>query len=237
MTDAGPNAEADIKADIQAEIEKPSAPGLFDIVGSEEKFTGKIVTVRVDQVVMPGGKIAAREVIAHHQAAAVVAVDDQQRVVLVGQYRHPFRRRLWELPAGLLDVAGEDAQTAAARELAEEVGLRAANWQLLIEVTPTPGITDEAIRIYLAQDLSDIGRQGEITDEEADLTIVRIPLRTAVAAVMRGDIVNGAAVAGLLAAHLALTEGTTLRPGNDPWETGPALVRQRGEPLQPPVAL
>ncbi|AZI59397.1 NUDIX hydrolase [Nakamurella antarctica] len=180
---------------------------------------------------MPGGGSALREVVEHDRAVAVVAVDDEGHVVLVEQYRHPFRRRLWELPAGLLDIAGEGPQAAAARELAEEVGYAALEWRVLVDVAASPGFTDEAVRVFLATGLSIIGRQGEITDEEADLTVVKVPLAVAVAAVMSGDIVNGATVSGLLAAHLAMHDGLDLRPGDDPWVTGPAVPREHHEEL------
>ncbi len=186
---------------------------------------------------MPGGAVAAREVMRHHRAVAVVAVDDAGRVILVSQYRHALRRRLWELPAGLLDIEGEDPQPAAARELGEEVGVRADRWELLVDFAPSPGISDEGVRIYLARDLTEIGRQGEISDEEADLTIVRVPLAAAVDAVLRGEIVNGPAVSGLLAAQLALEDDRPLRAAGKPWIDSPALARTDDEELAQPPAL
>ncbi len=219
-----------------SDLEKPVTVGLFDVISSEIKYAGKIVEVRVDQVIMPGGAVAAREAVKHHRAVAVVALDELNRVVLVSQYRHPMRRRLWELPAGLLDIDGEDAMTAAARELGEEVGVAAADWQVLVDVVPSPGISDEGIRIYLARGLVDGGRQGEISHEEADLAIVRVPLAAAVEAVFRGDIVNGPAVSGLLAAQLALAGAVALRPADQGWANSPALVRTDDEELtQPPT--
>ena len=200
------------------------------------KFSGKIVEVRVDQVVMPGGTVAAREVIEHHRAVAVVALDERDQVVLVGQYRHPLRRRLWELPAGLLDVDGEDARDG--RGSRTRRGGRAPGGQVggpRRSGAVDPGISDEAVRVYLARDLTDIGRQGEIADEEADLRIVRVPLATAVAGVMRGDIVNGIAVAGLLAARLALAEGLDLRSAAGGWTDRPAGARDDEELAPPPV--
>jgi 8-oxo-dGTP pyrophosphatase MutT (NUDIX family) len=215
----------------------PSTPGLFDVVDSEVMFEGKMVSLRVDRVVMPGGGVAAREVMKHHRAVAVVAVDEESRVILVSQYRHPLRRRLWELPAGLLDIEGEDPQPAAARELGEEVGVRADRWDVLVDAAPSPGISDEAVRIYLARELTEIGRQGEVSDEEADLTIVRVPLAVAVDAVLRGDIVNGPAVSGLLAAQLALEDDRALRTAGEAWIRSPALVRDDDEELAQPPAV
>lgn len=201
-----------------------SDPEIFSVVASRRAFEGRIAKVRIDTVVMPGGGTAEREVIEHDRAVAVVAVDEQQRVVLLEQYRHPFRRRLWELPAGLMDVEDESAQPAAARELGEETGLAAANWSLLVDFASSPGFTDEAVRVFLATGLTDIGRQGTIADEEADLEIVRVPLAVAVAGILAGHIVNGSAVAGLLAASAALGSGAGLRPADQAWTSGPSTA-------------
>ena len=205
-------------------------PELFDTLSSETVFDGRIARVRVDQVQMPGGTTAAREVVGHDNAVAVVALDHDGCVVLIEQYRHPLGRRLWELPAGLLDLPGEHPREAAARELAEEVGLEAEHWHVLVDIAASPGFCDEAVRVFLARGLIDTGRIGEIVHEEADLTITRVPLATAVEAVFAGRIVNASAVAGLLAAQAALTGGLPLRDGGEKW-TGPALRRGGDEPL------
>ena len=195
----------------------------FSVVGSEIAFQGRIATVRVDTVVMPGGGTALREVVEHDRAVAVVAIDEAENVVLLEQYRHPLRRRLWELPAGLMDVQGESAQPAAARELGEEAGLAAGTWSLLVDIASSPGFTDEAVRIFLATDLVEIGRQGDVVDEEADLKVVRVPLSVAVQAALDGRIVNGSAVAGLLAASLVLGgPDRTRRPADEAWSSGPS---------------
>ena len=198
-----------------------SEPDVFSVVASRTVFEGRIAKVRVDTVVMPGGGTADREVVEHDRAVAVVALDDQERVVLIEQYRHPLRRRLWELPAGLMDVDGESAQPAAVRELGEETGLSADNWSVLVDVAASPGFTDEIVRVFLATGLTDIGRQGTIEHEEADLRVVRVPLITAVRAALAGDIVNASTVAGLLAASIAVgvvpaAASVSLRPGDDP---------------------
>ncbi len=197
-----------------------SGDAVFSVVGTDRPFQGRVTKIRVDTVVMPGGGTAKREVVEHDRAVAVVALDDDDNVVLLEQYRHPLGRRLWELPAGLMDVDGEAAQPAAARELAEEAGLTATTWSLLVDIASSPGFTDEAIRVFLATGLTDVGRQGEITDEEADLKVVRVPLATAVAGVQDGRIVNGTAVAGLLAAALARQTGASLRPADQAWVGG-----------------
>jgi len=92
-----------------------------------------------------------------------------------------------------------------------------------VDVAASPGFTDEVVRVFLATGLTDIGRQGELEGEEADLQIVRVPLATAVGAALRGDIVNASTVAGLLAASIVLRSGGDLRPADDPWTSGPGV--------------
>lgn len=197
-----------------------SPADLFSVVASERVFEGKVANVRIDTVVMPGGGTAKREVVEHQRAVAIVALDDDEQVVLVEQYRHPLRRRLWELPAGLMDIDGESARSTAERELGEETGIHAANWSVLVDVAVSPGFTDEVVRVFLATGLTEIGRQGEMEHEEADLTVVRVPLATAVAAALAGNIVNASAVGGLLAASIALRSSVPLRPADDRWTDG-----------------
>ncbi len=205
-----------------------SAPEVFSVQKSRLEFEGRIARVRIDTVVMPGGGTADREVVEHDRAVAIVAIDEDNQVILIEQYRHPLRRRLWELPAGLMDVSGEGAQSTAARELGEETGLAAADWSVLLDVAASPGFTDEVVRIFLATGLTDIGRQGVVEHEEADLKIVRVPLQTAVRGALAGQIVNASAVAGLLAASIVRgvlpAPGLVLRPADDPWTSGAGVV-------------
>lgn len=199
----------------------------FDTLASETVYVGKIFALRADEVSMPGGTSARREVVEHYGAVAVVALDDDGNVVLVYQYRHPLGRRLWELPAGLLDLGGEPPEVTAARELKEEVGLAAARWRVLVDLDSAPGFSDESVRIFLATGLTDVGRP-EAHDEEADMLVERIPLSEAVARVFSGDIVNSIAVAGILAAH-TMPDAESLRPVDAPWTDRPtAFWRRKG---------
>jgi ADP-ribose pyrophosphatase len=189
---------------------------VFETTSSEILHSGKIFALREDQVRMPGGNVATREVIENFGAVAIVAMDDDCRIPMVYQYRHPFGRRLWELPAGLLDVRGEAPQLAAARELREEVGLEAKTWQVLLDLDSAPGFSDESVRIFLATELTDVGRP-EAHDEEADMRVQWYPLPEAVARVFSGEIVNSLAVGGILAAH-AVGEGIAEpRSVDAPW--------------------
>jgi 8-oxo-dGTP pyrophosphatase MutT (NUDIX family) len=193
----------------------------FEVRSSRTAYTGRVMALRVDEVVMPGGGIAIREVIEHPGAVAVAAIDEDERVVLVHQYRHPLRRRMWELPAGLLDVHGEDPVVTARRELAEEAGLAATDWAVLVDVASSPGFTDESARVYLAHGLSAVDRLAETGDEEADLEVHRVPLADAVRRVLAGEIVNAIAVGGILAAHLVLSGAASPRPVDAPWPDRP----------------
>ncbi len=195
----------------------------YEVESSEPIYDGAIIAVRRDQVTMPGGRSASRDVVIHPGAVGVVAYDDQGRILLLHQYRHPVRQRLWELPAGLLDVEGEAASKAAQRELAEEAGVAAARWDTLVDTFTSPGMSNEAIRVFLARDLRELAEQHERVDEEAELEPHWVALEEAVARVMRGEITNAMAVAGILAAAVAERDGFAgVRPAAAPWEARPA---------------
>ena len=184
-----------------------------------ERYAGPIFTVYSDEVTMSGGGTAGRDVVVNKNAVVVVALDDVDRVVLIKQYRHAVGKRLWELPAGLCDVDGEDLVVTAARELAEEADLNAGRFDLLVDLHPSPGFSAEKVRIFLARELTPVpeDQRHERTDEEADIEIVWRDLDEAVAMVLRGEITNAAAVAGLLAAARAREDGwATLRPADTP---------------------
>ncbi|BBX61314.1 NUDIX hydrolase [Mycobacterium saskatchewanense] len=202
------------------------AEHVFETTSSETLYTGKIFALRRDHVRMPGDTVAVREVVEHFGAVAIVAMDDDGNIPLIYQYRHPLGRRLWELPAGLLDVDGEPPHRTAARELEEEAGLRAVTWQVLVDLDSTPGFSDESVRVYLATGLSEIGRpEGE--HEEADLTVHWYPLADAVRRVFTGEIVNAMAVAGILAAHAVSHGFAQPRPLESPWTDRPRSFAAR----------
>jgi ADP-ribose pyrophosphatase len=190
-----------------------------ETVSRRERYSGPIFTVYSDQITMSGGGTAGRDVVEHRGAVGVVALDEVGRVVLIKQYRHAVGARLWELPAGLRDVTGEDALVTAGRELAEETDLRAGRYDLLIDLFTSPGFSDERIRLFLARDLTPVpaGERHTRTDEEADLEIAWFDLDEAVAMVLRGEVTNAAAVGGLLAAARARDDGwATVRPPDTP---------------------
>jgi 8-oxo-dGTP pyrophosphatase MutT (NUDIX family) len=198
----------------------------FSTISSRDIHIGKVVGLRVDEVAMPGGGSAAREVVEHLGAVAVAAVDDDGTVTLINQYRHALGKRIWELPAGLLDAPDESPVEAAKRELAEEVGLAASEWSVLVDVAASPGFTDEVVRVFLARGLSTVDRT-ELGEEEADLEAHRFPLDEAVSMVLEGKIVNASTVAGLLAAQAVLAGRAQARPEDAPFEDRPTRFAER----------
>jgi 8-oxo-dGTP pyrophosphatase MutT (NUDIX family) len=172
----------------------------WDVARSEGRYDGGFVTVREDTVRTPAGDEFARLVVEHQGAVGVVALDADDRVLLLRQYRHAVGRRLLELPAGILDVDGESAQAAAARELVEETDVAAADWAQLVEVWSSPGMTDEHWQVFVATGLSPAaeGTVPERHHEEAHMEVVWVPLAEAVRAVLERRITDSMAMVGLL---------------------------------------
>ncbi|WP_292832827.1 NUDIX hydrolase [Microbacterium sp.] len=193
-------------------------PVSFEVTRTETAFTGKIWNIRRDEVAYGGGTMV-REYVDHTGAVAVLALDDRDRILLIKQYRHPVRMREWEIPAGLLDIAEEDAQPAAARELAEEADLVAARWDVLAEFATSPGGSDETIRIYLARELSATAETFVRTEEEADIEVRWVPLDEVVDAILARRVQNPSLIVGAMTAYAARArEWATLVPANSPWE-------------------
>ena len=196
-----------------------------EVVARDLLHDGKVFDLVAEEVRLAAGDAepVLREFLDHPGAVAVVALREGpggEEVALVDQYRHPVRAVLWEVPAGLLDVAGEDYLTAAQRELAEETDLRAGRWDVLVDYFTTPGGSTESLRIYLARDVSEVppGERHARADEERDMTVRWVPLDEAVAAVHAGRLHNPSAVVGILAAASARAAGwATLRPADAPW--------------------
>ncbi|PFG33398.1 NUDIX domain-containing protein [Sanguibacter antarcticus] len=203
--------------DVSSAPADVSAPR--EVLSHDLLYTGRIFDLVSDEVDL-GHTRVRREYIDHPGAVAVIVLDDSDRVLLLKQYRHPVRRELWEPPAGLLDVSGEPAQVAAARELAEEADLVAASWHVLVDYFTTPGGNNEALRVFLARDVSPVPESERHVreDEEADISVRWVPLDDAVTAVLAGDVHNPSAVVGLLAAAVSKAGGwASLRPADAPW--------------------
>lgn len=198
------------------------------ILSSRPDFEGHVWSVRSDMVEIHGSTVE-RDVLVHPGAVVVIAIDEHERVLLIRQYRHPVAMMMFEPPAGLLDVAGEPAHATAARELAEESGYEARTWQVLVDFFNSPGGSSEAIRVFLARDLSELpgGRPRTGEAEEAFLPRVWVPLDEAVGMVLGGALGSPSAVVGILAAKAARDRGwDALRPGDSPWPVREHLLHE-----------
>jgi ADP-ribose pyrophosphatase len=190
------------------------------VLGSRTCFSGRVWNVRSDVVDLGDGQTVERDVIVHPGAVGIIAVDEALQVLLVQQYRHPVRALLWEPPAGLRDVDGEDPLDTAARELFEEAGYRATDWSVLVDAFTSPGSSDEAVRIYLARGLRRVSDSERIVGEgeERDMPTRWLPLAEARTAVLAGRLHNPLAVMGILAAAALLVDGSgRARPVDARW--------------------
>ncbi|MGW5780784.1 NUDIX domain-containing protein [Streptomyces sp. NPDC003863] len=200
-------------------------PEEWQVVATATPFKGNKTSVRTDDVVMPDGSVHRRDYQVHPGSVAVLALDEEDRVVVLRQYRHPVRQKLWEIPAGLLDVPGENPLHAAQRELYEEAHVKAEDWRVLADVYTTPGGCDEAVRIFLARGLAEAeGERFEVSEEEADMELARVPVGELVRGVLAGELHNNCLVVGVLslaAARAAAGGLEALRPADAPWPARP----------------
>ena len=199
----------------------------FKVLSSQLLFDAPIIAVRKDELAMPNEQVAYRDVVEHMGAVAVAAVNDAGEIAMVHQYRHAVKRRLWELPAGLLDVKDESGLAGAQRELVEEAGLKAAQWSVLADIVTSPGFCEETARVYLAQDLTEVERPEAFGDEEADMDFAWIKLDAAVAKVLAGEINNSIAVTGIFAAWQVLNGHGQARDVTAPFDLRPTSIATR----------
>ncbi len=191
----------------------------YPLIDSVTQFNGHVWSIRTDTVDIDG-QVVERDVMIHPGAVGIIVLDEQDRIYLLRQYRHPVAMALFEGPAGLMDVAGEDALSTAKRELAEEAGLVANHWNVLVDYLSSPGGTTEALRSYLARDISPIagGRVETGEAEEVHLPGAWVPLDEAYQLVMAGKISNVLSVVGILAAYSSRAAGwSNLRAADVPW--------------------
>ncbi|HYJ70116.1 MAG TPA: NUDIX hydrolase [Nocardioidaceae bacterium] len=176
-------------------------PQHWEVQASTRPYESGYVSLRVDTLPSDDGSEFERAVVEHPGAVGVVALDDAGRVLLLRQYRHAVEQRLLQIPAGLRDVEGEPPVETASRELAEEGQVRAARWQELLTLLPSPGLTDERWVVYLAEDLAPAPHpEGFVPEhEEAAMSVVWVPLEEAVRAVFDGRLTDTMAAASLLA--------------------------------------
>jgi 8-oxo-dGDP phosphatase len=175
----------------------------WPVAGTAEHFRNWLISVRTDTVVMPDSHQVERTVITHIGAVAILALDEQDRVLMIRQYRHPVARQLWEIPAGLRDVTGEALADTARRELLEETGHVARDWHVLLDSYSSPGIITERMRVFLARGLRPADSGYQRHGEEKFLETAWVPLADAVAGALAGKLHNGATVQGILAGYVA----------------------------------
>jgi ADP-ribose pyrophosphatase len=198
----------------------------FDVtvVASERVFEGKVWDIRRDAFDYDGGEPIVREYVDHTGAVAILALDEDDRLLMIKQYRHPVGYREWEIPAGLLDITGENPLAAAKRELAEEADLEASEWSVLSEFSTSPGGSNETIRLYLARVLRPTEQAFDRTEEEADIEVRWASLDEVATAILERRVQNPALTIGVLAARASREGGwTSLGAADEPWPRHPKL--------------
>jgi ADP-ribose pyrophosphatase len=183
--------------------------------------SGAVTDFVEDSVRTPDGEVMRRQYTLHPGAVGVIALDDDDRIAVVLQYRHPVAHRLVEPPAGLLDQDNEVFLVGAQRELAEEAGLAASDWRVLVDLFTSPGASQESVRIYLARGLSVVARPDgfEPESEEASMEVAWADRAELVDAILAGRLQNPVMVSGVLALEAAIASGRLerLRPAHAPW--------------------
>jgi len=175
-------------------------PSAFPVVSRDTVYEGAVWDVVRETFDFNGVRLT-RDFVDHTGAVAVVALNDQDEVMMIRQYRHAIRTLNWEIPAGLLDIPGEDPLVCGKRELAEEADLEADNWTFLTTLNTTPGGSNEFITIYLATGLRPVDHAHVRDGEEAELEQRFVPFADALHAATTGLIRNQIAVTALLVAH------------------------------------
>ena len=209
-----------LSADQISSIEDRHTP--HTVTESTTAWSGRIVDMVEDHVVVvEGEEPVVRQYTRHPGAVAVVAMrgeEGAEEILLLRQYRHPVNASLWEIPAGLLDIPGEDSRVAAERELAEEADLKAVRWDVLVDFFTSPGGSTEPLRVFLARDLETTETSFEREDEEATMEYAWVSLSDALDWVLAGRLHNPSTVIGILAAHAARGRGWEgLREPGAPW--------------------
>ena len=209
-----------LSADQISSIEDRHTP--HTVTESTTAWSGRIVDMVEDHVVVvEGEEPVVRQYTRHPGAVAVVAMrgeEGAEEILLLRQYRHPVNASLWEIPAGLLDIPGEDSRVAAERELAEEADLKAARWDVLVDFFTSPGGSTEPLRVFLARDLETTETSFEREDEEATMEYAWVSLSDALDWVLAGRLHNPSTVIGILSAHAARGRGWEgLREPSAPW--------------------
>lgn len=188
----------------------------------KEPWSGLVISVREDTLMLPGqSSPLTRSYTTHPGAVGILAVRgdlSDPQILVIQQYRQPVQQRMWEIPAGLLDISGEEPLQAAKRELREETDYEAGQWDLLVDYYNTPGSSNEAGRVYLARDITLAAEPFERFDEEAQMEKMWVPLSEVTEAIMDGSVHNPTLIMGTLAFNCAKQHNLeNLRPADTPW--------------------
>ena len=173
-------------------------------INAEYKYKGKIINLRVDDIILPDGNPAKREVVEHPGGVCVAALTEDKKILLVKQYRYPYGEVIYEIPAGKRDKGDEEPIECGKRELKEETGAIAENYFSLGELYPTPGYCGEVIWMFGATNLS----FGETDpDEDEFLCCEALPIETVVDMILKGEIKDAKTQAAVLKLKIMLDRG------------------------------
>jgi len=192
----------------------------------DDVFAGRIWDVRRDDLTLESGMEVTRDYVVHPGAVGVIAVNSNAEILLVEQYRHPMGKLMWEPPAGLLDKPEENPLAAAQREFLEETGYVAQQWNVLFDMSTSPGGSTEVIRCYLAQQVSEHpdGRPSR-QDEEADMPVKWVPITEILESMHLGLVTSPILLTGTLAALLAIADPEAfLREPHSMWPSRVDLI-------------
>ena len=200
-------------------------PANHPLTHRETVLPGLVVDVRRDEFTF-GDEQVTREYVLHPGAVGIIALNDLGQMLLVEQYRHPVSTVMWEPPAGLLDVADEDPLVAAKRELLEETGYEAEQWNVLFDFANSPGGSSEQLRCYLAQGVSQHPDGRPVGDaEERDMPVHWVPIAEVMEGIAQGRVTHPLLVAGTFALLTAIADPEVmLRPADAPWHARELLL-------------
>jgi ADP-ribose pyrophosphatase len=169
----------------------------FKLLQREKKYSGKVIDLTIDRLLYPSGNETIREIVEHPGGAVILCVFENNDILLIKQYRHPFATDVIELPAGKLDK-NEDPLICAQRELREETGYAAKHWSKLTSLYSTTGFCNEILHIFLAQEMYLHENGNALEEGEASIQVMRISLTEAIQMIDREEIVDGKTIAGVL---------------------------------------
>ncbi len=168
----------------------------FEIIESEDSFSGRIIRVQKDRMRLPNGAEVTREVVRHPGAAVVVPILDDRRIILIRQFRYPAQKEIWEVPAGTMEP-GETPETCALREVEEETGYRAERVEPTLTFYSSPGFCDEKMHLFHALNLT---QTTPSLDEDESLQVAIFPIEEALRMAVSGEVEDAKSIIGIYTA-------------------------------------